>query len=30
MTTTPLLQVRQLNRRFGGLHAVKDVGFDVQ
>jgi len=28
--TTPLLQVRQLNRRFGGLHAVKDICFDVQ
>jgi branched-chain amino acid transport system ATP-binding protein len=26
---SPLLQVRQLNRRFGGLHAVKNVSFDV-
>lgn len=27
---SPLLQVRQLNRRFGGLQAVKDVCFDVK
>ena len=25
-----LLQVTELNKRFGGLHAVKDVSFDLQ
>ncbi|HTF99028.1 MAG TPA: ABC transporter ATP-binding protein [Nitrospirota bacterium] len=26
----PLLEVKNLNKRFGGLHAVKDVSFTVQ
>ena len=27
--TAPLLEVKHLNKHFGGLHAVKNVSFDV-
>ncbi len=30
MSDTPRLQVRGLTKRFGGLLAVKDIGFDIQ
>ncbi len=29
ISSAPLLEIRSLNRRFGGLHAVNDVTFDV-
>ncbi|MGD8542919.1 MAG: ATP-binding cassette domain-containing protein, partial [Desulfobacteraceae bacterium] len=28
--TTPLLQVEDLTKNFGGLHAVEDVSFQIQ
>ncbi|WP_250440870.1 ATP-binding cassette domain-containing protein [Caballeronia sp. AZ1_KS37] len=30
MSDTPLLSVRGLTKRFGGLVAVKDIGFDIE
>jgi branched-chain amino acid transport system ATP-binding protein len=30
VAVSPLLQVERLNKRFGGLHAVRDVSFELQ
>ena len=29
MSTTPLLETRNLNMRFGGVHATRDVNFKL-
>lgn len=30
MSTEPLLRVRGMNKRFGGFHVLKDIGFEVR
>jgi branched-chain amino acid transport system ATP-binding protein len=30
MSSEPLLRVRSMNKRFGGFHVLKDIGFDVR
>ena len=30
MSNTPLVQLKHIQKRFGGVHAVEDVSFDVE